>query len=96
MILAGLAFFIGLCRFTPLSSCFTIYMNSVKVRFWNIKYCSCHVFVVLGFAPNSSPRFVAASTASINAFLTPNFSSLAIPAIVVPPGEQTESFRVPG
>jgi len=39
--------------------------------------------------PSSTPRSVAASTALIILDLTAPFSSSAIPAIVVPPGEQT-------
>ena len=41
----------------------------------------------------STARFVAASTASISALLNPDLSSTCIPAIVVPPGEQTSSFN---
>src|SRR5262249_39016494 len=45
---------------------------------------------------SSFARFVAASTASISAPRTPARSRACRPAIVVPPGLATMSFRVPG
>src|SRR5438093_12023886 len=57
------------------------------------KEISCHKHYCL---PNSSARFVAASTADINAARTPPASRACSPAMVVPPGEATLSFSWPG
>src|SRR5437762_2290086 len=57
------------------------------------KEISCHKHYCL---PNSSARFVAASTAAINAARTPPASRACSPAMVVPPGEATLSFSWPG
>src|SRR5581483_7289083 len=48
------------------------------------------------FDPSSVARRVAASTASIRAARSPPRSRACSPAIVVPPGLATASFRAPG
>ena len=71
--------------------------NSVKMHSLTILnfHCNSPLYFSFAFCASaiSTARFVAASTASISALLNPDLSSTCIPAIVVPPGEQTSSFN---
>ena len=71
--------------------------NSVKMHSLTILkfYCNSPLYFSFAFCASaiSTAPFVAASTASISALLNPDLSSTCIPAIVVPPGEQTSSFN---